>query len=116
MVTTSPPARAAAAVEPATDSSLLDDIISAALIFYVLTIGAVCRLRRTRPNVPRPYRAVGYPVVPALYIAGALTILVALFLYRAPTTWPGLMIVLLGLPVYLFWRRQRSERASRHGG
>ncbi len=96
-------------------SNLLDYIISAALIFYVLTIGAVFRLRRTRPHVPRPYRAAGYPLVPALYIAGALTILLALFLYRARTTWPGLMIVLLGLPVYWLWRRPHSERPEGRG-
>ena len=57
------------------------------------------RLRATRPDAERPYRAFGYPIVPALYIAGALAILVVLFVYRPATTWPGLVIVLLGLPV-----------------
>ena len=52
-------------------SNLLDYVISAALIFYILTIAGIFRLRRTRPDVDRPYRAFGYPVVPALYIAGA---------------------------------------------
>jgi APA family basic amino acid/polyamine antiporter len=90
-------------------SNLLDYVISAALIFYILTIAGLFRLRRTRPDIDRPYRAVGYPTVPALYIAGAATILVVLFLYRTATTWPGLIIVLLGLPVYFAWRRNRSE-------
>jgi APA family basic amino acid/polyamine antiporter len=85
-------------------SNLLDYVISAALIFYILTIAGVFRLRRTRPTVERPYRAFGYPIVPALYIAGAAIILAVLFVYRTATTWPGLIIVLLGVPVYLAWR------------
>ena len=85
-------------------SNLLDYVISAALIFYILTIAGVFRLRRMRPDADRPYRTVGYPLVPALYIAGAVVILAVLFAYRPATTWPGLFIVLLGLPVYWFWR------------
>jgi APA family basic amino acid/polyamine antiporter len=86
--------------------NLLDYVISAALIFYVLTIAGIFRLRRTRPHADRPYKAFGYPVVPALYILGATTILVVLFAYRPDTTWPGLVIVLLGLPVYVAWRKR----------
>ena len=85
-------------------SNLLDYVISAALIFYILTIAGIFRLRQTRPEVDRPYRALGYPIVPALYILGAATILLVLFVYRTATTWPGLIIVLLGLPVYFAWR------------
>lgn len=81
-------------------SDLLDYVISAALIFYILTIAGIFRLRRTRPNADRPYKAPGYPVVPLLYIAGAAVILLALFAYRPATTWPGLLIVICGLPVY----------------
>jgi basic amino acid/polyamine antiporter, APA family len=91
-------------------SNLLDYVISAALIFYILTIAGVFRLRRTRPNAERPYRAVGYPVVPALYICGAATILLVLLAYRPATTWPGILIVLLGLPVYQVWRRRGPDR------
>jgi APA family basic amino acid/polyamine antiporter len=83
---------------------LLDYIISAALLFYALTIAGLFRLRQTRPDAPRPYRAVGYPVVPALYIAGAATLVGVLIVYRPTTTWPGLALVLLGLPVYYAWR------------
>jgi APA family basic amino acid/polyamine antiporter len=83
--------------------NLLDYVISAALIFYILTIAGVFRLRRMRPDIERPYRAFGYPIVPALYIAGATAILIVLFVYRPATTWPGLLIVLLGLPVYYAW-------------
>ncbi|MQA29679.1 MAG: amino acid permease [Luteitalea sp.] len=87
-------------------SNLLDYVVSAALIFYILTIAGVFRLRKTRADIERPYRAIGYPVVPALYIAGAATILTVLFIYRTATTWPGLIIVLLGVPVYFAWRRR----------
>ena len=85
-------------------SNLLDYVISAALIFYILTIAGLFRLRRTRPDIERPYRALGYPILPAFYIAGASTILLVLFVYRTATTWPGLIIVLLGVPVYFAWR------------
>jgi APA family basic amino acid/polyamine antiporter len=81
-------------------SNLLDYVISAALIFYILTIAGLFRLRVTRPEADRPYQALGYPVIPALFIAGASTILAILFTYRPSTTWPGLLIVVSGLPVY----------------
>jgi APA family basic amino acid/polyamine antiporter len=89
-------------------SNLLDYVISAALIFYILTIAGIFRLRATRPDVDRPYRAFGYPIVPGLYIAGAATILFVLFVYRTATTWPGLIIALLGVPVYFAWRPRRA--------
>ena len=74
------------------------------LIFYILTIAGIFRLRATRPDIERPYRAFGYPIVPALYILGAAAILLVLFIYQTATTWPGLIIVLLGVPVYFLWR------------
>src|SRR5882724_6241611 len=85
-------------------SNLLDYVISAALIFYILTIAGIFRLRQSRPDADRPYRAIGYPVIPALYILGAAAILLVLFVYRPATTWPGLVIVLLGVPVYFAWK------------
>ncbi len=88
-------------------NNLLDYVISAALIFYILTIAGLFRLRKTRPDADRPYRAVGYPIVPGLYIAGAAIILTVLFVYRTATTWPGLIIVLLGVPVYFLWKPKR---------
>ena len=81
-------------------------VVSAALLFYVLTIAGVFRLRATRPDAERPYKAFGYPVVPALYIVGALAILVVLLIYRPATTWPGFVIVLLGIPVFVAMRRR----------
>ncbi|HTI51259.1 MAG TPA: amino acid permease, partial [Planctomycetaceae bacterium] len=84
---------------------LLDYVVSAALLFYVLTILGLFRLRRTRPDAHRPYRALGYPWLPALYVAGTGTLLAVLFAYRPKTTWPGLVIVLLGVPFYLLRRK-----------
>jgi APA family basic amino acid/polyamine antiporter len=84
-------------------SNLLDYVVFSVLIFYALTIAGLFRLRRTRPEAERPYRAFGYPVVPALYVAVAAVILVVLLLYRTSTTWPGLLLVLTGLPVYWIW-------------
>jgi basic amino acid/polyamine antiporter, APA family len=94
-------------------SNLLDYVISAALIFYILTVIGLFRLRATRPDAPRPYRCWGYPWLPALYIAGASIILVMLFAYRTATTWPGLLIVLSGVPVYLLLRSRRSIHLSK---
>ncbi|MGH9256286.1 MAG: APC family permease [Vicinamibacterales bacterium] len=88
--------------------NLLDYVVSAALLFYILTIAGVFRLRATRPDTPRPYRAFGYPVLPALYIVGAAAILIVLLAYRPATTWPGFLIVLLGLPVFVWLRRKTS--------
>jgi len=89
--------------------SLLDYVVSAALVFYIATISAVFMLRRTRAEAPRPYRAFGYPVVPAAYIAAAAAILLVLFVYRASTTWPGMGIVALGLPLYGLLTRRASR-------
>ena len=86
-------------------SNLLDWVISAALIFYILTIAGVFMLRRKQPNAERPYRAWGYPIVPALYILGASVILIVLFVYQPKTTLPGLVIVLTGVPIYFLWKR-----------
>lgn len=85
--------------------NLLDYVISAALIFYILTIAGIFRLRQTRPNAERPYKAFGYPIIPILYIIGASVILIVLFIYQTATTWPGLIIVLTGIPVYFVWRK-----------
>ncbi len=90
---------------------LLTYVISAALIFYILTIAGIFVLRRKQPNAERPYKAIGYPIVPALYIVGAAVILAVLFTYQTATTWPGLLIVLSGVPVYFSWRTGATPRA-----
>ena len=100
-------------VDPATGQTsygnlygnLLDYVISAALIFYILTIAGIFLLRKKQPDVERPYKAFGYPLVPALYIIGATIILGVLFLYQPATTLPGLVIIATGVPIYFLWRR-----------
>jgi APA family basic amino acid/polyamine antiporter len=87
--------------------TLLDYVVFAVLIFYVLTIAGLFVLRRTRPDAERPYRAFGYPVLPAFYIVAATVILLVLAVYRTQTSWPGLLLVLAGVPVYFLWRKSR---------
>ncbi|HJX80858.1 MAG TPA: amino acid permease, partial [Candidatus Udaeobacter sp.] len=89
--------------------NLLDYVISAALIFYILTIAGLFLLRWKCPDAERPYKAFGYPIVPILYIIGAATILLVLFVYQTATTWPGLIIVLTGVPIYFFWKFLRGK-------
>ena len=88
--------------------NLLDYVIFAVLVFYVLTIGGLFVLRRTRPEAPRPYKAIGYPVLPALYIVMAIWICGVLLRYKPQYTWPGLILVLLGVPVYWVWTRRSN--------
>jgi len=85
---------------------LLDYVIFAVLLFYILTIAGIFVLRRTRPDLDRPYRAFGYPVLPAAYIVVAGVIEILLLMYKPSYTFPGLGIVLLGVPVYFLWRRR----------
>jgi basic amino acid/polyamine antiporter, APA family len=91
---------------------LLDYIIFAVLVFYILTIGGLFVLRYKRPNAERPYKAIGYPVLPAIYIVMALFIDVVLLRYKPQYTWPGLIIVLLGIPVYFIWSRGSAARSQ----
>ena len=91
-------------------SQLLDYIIFAVLVFYILTIAGLFVLRVKRPDEPRPYRAIGYPVLPALYILIATFIDVVLLRYKPQYTWPGLIIVLLGIPVYFLWSARNPRR------
>ncbi len=94
--------------------NLLDYVISAALIFYILTIAGIFRLRATRPNADRPYKAFGYPIVPAIYLCGTSFILVVLILYRSSTTFPGIGLVLLGVPAYWLLKRRNVAEAVDH--
>ena len=86
-------------------SQLLDYIIFAALVFYILTIVGLFVLRFRLPDVARPYKAIGYPVLPVIYIVMASGICAALLRYKPQYTWPGLILVLLGVPVYVLWSR-----------
>lgn len=88
-----------------TYSNLLDYVVFAVLIFYVMTILGVFILRKKLPNAERPYKAFGYPVIPALYIILATFIMILLLIYKPDYTWPGLIIVLIGIPVYFGWKK-----------
>jgi APA family basic amino acid/polyamine antiporter len=90
---------------------LLDYVVFAVLVFYILTIAGLFVLRFKQPNAERPYKAIGYPVLPAVYIVMAAFIDVVLLRYKPQFTWPGLIIVLLGIPVYYAWR-SRSRRSE----
>lgn len=87
-------------------SQLLDYVIFAALLFYALTTAALFRLRARRPEMPRPYRAFGYPVVPGVYMVAAAGIALILLIAKPVYTFSGLFLVVLGAPVYLLWRRR----------
>ncbi|HET9982377.1 MAG TPA: amino acid permease [Longimicrobiales bacterium] len=88
-----------------TYGQLLDYVIFAALVFYALTTLSLFRLRFTRPDLPRPYRAIGYPVLPALYLLATTAIAVILLIAKPLYSTTGLVLVVLGVPVYLAWRR-----------
>jgi len=88
-----------------TYGNLLDYVIFAVLLFFTLTILAIFILRKKRPDIPRPYKAFGYPIIPALYIITTFVIMVILLIYKPNYTFPGLGIVLLGIPVFYLWRR-----------
>lgn len=84
---------------------LLDYVVFVVLIFYILTIIGIFILRKKRPDIPRSYRALGYPVIPALYCLAAVSICVGLIIYKTATCGWGLVIVLLGIPAYYIFQR-----------
>jgi APA family basic amino acid/polyamine antiporter len=89
-----------------TYSNLLDYVVFTVLLFYILTILSVFIFRKKYPQQERPYKAPGYPILPVIYIAAVAFIMVMLLVYKPLYTWPGLIIVLLGLPVYFIWRKK----------
>jgi APA family basic amino acid/polyamine antiporter len=95
-----------------TYGDLLDYVIFAVLLFYILTVAGIFILRRKRPEAERPYKAFGYPVIPGLYVVIAAAICVDLLIFKPQYTWPGLIIVLIGIPVFLIWRRFNARAAS----
>ncbi len=90
-------------------NDLLDYVVFAVLLFYILTIAGIFILRKKQPEVERPYKAFGYPVLPALYIILAFAVCVDLLIFKPNYTWPGIIIVLLGIPVY-YWRRPKVPK------
>jgi len=91
---------------------LLDYVIFAVLVFYILTVGGIFRLRKLRPGAERPYKAIGYPILPALYILAAAAISLDLLILKPTYTWPGVIIVLIGIPVYFVW--SKASMRQRH--
>ena len=90
---------------------LLDFIIFTVLLFYIMTIAGIFKLRQTHPDIPRPYKAFGYPVIPAIYILLAATICLVLLEYKPKYTWPGLIIVLIGIPIYYILERRNKVKS-----
>ena len=93
-------------------TSLLKYVISVDLLFYVLLVVAVIVLRRRRPDLPRPFRAPAFPILPLSYAAVATALAVLLLAGNPRTTWPAYLLVATGVPVYLVWRRRRSALAT----
>jgi APA family basic amino acid/polyamine antiporter len=92
-----------------TYGNLLDYATFASLMFYIITIGGLFILRKKEPDTERPYKAFGYPIIPSIYIIVALAICIDLLIYKPEFTWPGLIIVLLGVPFYFLQRRNVTE-------
>ena len=89
---------------------LLDFIIFTVLLFYILTIVGIFKLRKTQPDLPRPYKAFGYPVIPFIYIVLAATICLVLLKFKPTYTWPGLIIVLIGIPIYFVLEKRNKAK------
>jgi len=94
-----------------TYGDLLDYVIFAVLIFYILTVVGIYRLRKKQPDAERPYRAYGYPLLPAMYILVAGAISLDLLILKPAYTWPGLIIVVMGIPVYYLWKIFKKKSA-----
>ena len=97
------------------EGTTLEYIISTELVFYALMIGAVIVLRRRRPAADRPYRTIGYPVTPLIYISIAFLLVLDLAYLAPPTSGTGFLLVLSGIPVYLVRRRGAARRSSTGG-
>lgn len=99
-----------------TYNQLLDYVIFASVLFYALTTIALFLLRSRQPDLPRPVKAFGYPVMPALYVASLTGLMVVLLIRKPLYTWPGLVIVAIGIPVYLIWRRASAGESPTSPG
>jgi basic amino acid/polyamine antiporter, APA family len=87
-----------------TYSQLLEYMVFASLLFYLLTVFCLFALRTKRPDADRPVKAVGYPLLPALYLVVTALLCIDLLVKKPQYTWPGLIIVALGIPIYYCWR------------
>jgi APA family basic amino acid/polyamine antiporter len=88
---------------------LLDMISFVVVVFYMLTITGIFILRKKRPNAERPYKAIGYPVLPVLYIVMGLAFCILLIIFKPKFTWPGLIITLIGIPIYYLIRSKKGS-------
>jgi APA family basic amino acid/polyamine antiporter len=95
-----------------TYGQILDYVVFAVLLFYVLAVGGVIVMRIRRPELERPVKVFAYPFLPILYLMGALAIMGVLLVYRPAFTWPGLVLVALGVPLYLLARRIRAPETD----
>jgi APA family basic amino acid/polyamine antiporter len=93
-------------------SDLLEYVISADILFYVLLVVAVIVLRRKRPDLPRPFRTPGYPILPLFYATVGAVLIAVLLAGNPRTTWPGYLLVLTGVPVYFAWRRRARKTSA----
>jgi len=87
-----------------TYNNLLDYVVATVLVFYILTIAGIFILRKKQPETTRRFKTPGYPYIPLIYIISALTIVVLLLIYKPLYSWPGIIIILLGIPVYYYWK------------
>lgn len=88
---------------------LLDYVVFAVLLFYILTILGIFKLRKSKPDAERPYKAFGYPFIPILYIILASAVCIILLIYKPNYSWPGLIIVAMGIPVYALFKNKIKE-------
>jgi basic amino acid/polyamine antiporter, APA family len=97
-----------------TYSQLLTYVISAALLFYILTVWGVIRLRKTMPDLVRPYRTFGYPVLPLIYVMMAAIVLACNLAGDPRNSWPGFLLILIGLPAYFYWKRKHGFQSAKN--
>ncbi|MFC0182306.1 amino acid/polyamine/organocation transporter, APC superfamily [Pseudarcicella hirudinis] len=92
-----------------TYGDLLDYTVFSILVFYILTIAGVFILRKRQPDAPRPYKAFGYPLIPAIYLIFAVALCINLLIFKPVPSWAGVGIVALGIPVFYFWRKKKAD-------
>ena len=98
-----------------TFEELTNLFIFAAWIFYGMAVVALFRLRKTEPEMPRPYRCWGYPWVPGTFVAGALALTLSILVQRPGRSLIGLLLIAVGLPFYRYWNRTASVRGDSVG-
>jgi APA family basic amino acid/polyamine antiporter len=92
-------------------NNLLDYVVATVLVFYVLTIAGIFILRKKNPNAVRRFKIPGYPYIPIVYIISASIIVVLLLIYKPLYSWPGIIIIAIGIPVYYYWKRQAKKNS-----